>query len=151
FLIIATLTIFLQFNYLTTQSLGYDDSNLVTVKKPAMTRNEAALFKSALMKNSNILDVAPRNSGFNNNTVKASADIDVNVAIEMIDDSYLALLKMPVTAGRNFSLDFPSDSTHSVLVNEAFVQQAGWKQPIGQQLTSYDDNKTYTVAGVVKN
>jgi putative ABC transport system permease protein len=151
FLIIATLTIFLQFNYLTTQSLGYDDSNLITVKKPAMTRNEAALFKLALMKNSNIVGVAPGNSGFNNNTVKASADNDVNVVIETIDASYLPLLKVPVAAGRNFSLEFPSDSTHSVLVNEAFVQQARWKQPIGRQLTSYDNNQTYTVAGVVKN
>ena len=33
FLIIATLTIFSQFNYLTTQKLGYDDTNLVTVDK----------------------------------------------------------------------------------------------------------------------
>jgi len=151
FLIIATLTIFLQFDYLTTQSPGYDDNNLITVKKPAMTCNEAALFKLALMKNSDIVDVAPRNSGFNNNTVKASADKDVNVVIETIDASYLPLLKVPVTAGRNFSFDFPSDSTHSVLVNEAFVQQAGWKQVVGHQLTSYDNNQTYTVVGVVKN
>jgi len=151
FLIIATLTIFLQFDYLTTQSLGYDDINLITVKKPAMTRNEAALFKLALTKNSNIVDVAPGNSGFNNNTVKASADKDVNVVIETIDAAYLSLLKVPVIAGRNFSFDFPSDSTHSVLVNEAFVQQAGWKQAVGHQLTSYDNNQTYTVVGVVKD
>jgi putative ABC transport system permease protein len=61
------------------------------------------------------------------------------------------LLKVPITAGRNFSFDFPSGSTHSVLVNEAFVQQAGWKQAAGHQLTSYDNNQTYTVVGVVKN
>jgi len=46
--------------------------------------------------------------------------------------------------GRNFSPDFPSDSTHSVLVNEAFVRQARWKQAVGQQLTSHDNNKIYT-------
>lgn len=151
FLIIATLTIFFQFNYLTTQSLGYDDSNLITVKKPALTRHEAALFKQALMKNPDIVDVAPRNYGFNNNTVKAGADNDVNVVIETIDAAYLPLLKVSMAAGRNFSSDFPSDSTHSVLVNEAFVRQAHWKQAVGQQLTSYENNQTYTVAGVVKD
>ena len=151
FLIIATLTIFLQLNYLTTQSLGYDDTNLITVKKPDMTRNEAALFKLALMKNPDIVDVAPGSSGFNNNTVKASADIDVNVVIETIDASYLPLLKVPIVSGRNFSADFPSDSTHSVLVNDAFVQQAGWTHAVGQQLTSYENNQTYTVSGVVKD
>ena len=151
FLIIATLTIFLQLNYLTTQSLGYDDTNLITVKKPDMTRNEAALFKLALMKNPDIVDVAPGSSGFNNNTVKASADKDVNVVIETIDASYLPLLKVPIVSGRNFSADFPSDSTHSVLVNDAFVQQAGWTHAVGQQLTSYENNQTYTVSGVVKD
>ena len=150
FLIIATLTIFLQFNFLTTQSLGYDDSNLITVNKAGLTRNEAALFKLALMKNLNIVDVAPKNSGFNNNTVKAGPDKSVNVVIETIDPSYLPLLKVPIVAGRNFSSEYPSDSTHSVLVNEAFVKQAGWKQPIGQQIAG-SGNQTYTVAGVVKD
>ena len=151
FLIIGSIAIFLQFNYLTTQSLGYVDSNLVTVAKYPLTRNEATLFKQALMKNPDIVDVAPKNYGFDNNTVKTGADKDINVVIETIDASYLPLLKIPISAGRNFSPDYPSDSTHSVLVNEAFVLQAGWKQPIGEQVTSFENGKTYTVAGVVKD
>jgi putative ABC transport system permease protein len=151
FLIIATLTIFLQFNFLTSQNQGYDDSNLITINKPGLTRSEAALLKLALMKNSNIVDVAPKNSGFNNNTVKAGPDKDVNVVIETIDASYLPLLKIPTVSGRNFSSEYPSDSTHSVLVNEEFVKQAGWKQAIGQELTSYENNQPYIVVGVVKD
>jgi putative ABC transport system permease protein len=150
FLIIGSITIFSQFNYLTTQSLGYDDSNLITVGKYPITRNEAALFKQALMTNPDIIDVAPRNGGYNGNTVKISGDKHVNISIETIDASYLPLLKVPVIAGRNFSADYPSDSTHSVLVNEAFVQQAGWKQPVGEQITSFEGDN-YMVIGVVKN
>jgi putative ABC transport system permease protein len=151
FLIIATLTIFLQFNYLTTQPLGYDDTNLVTLKKSNMTHREAALFKSALMKNPGIMDVAPKSGGENNNTVKAGSEKEVNVAIETIDASYLPLLQVPVVAGRNFSADFPSDSTQSVLVNEAFVKQADWAAAVGKQLTSFENNQTYSIAGVVKD
>ena len=150
-LIIGTLAIFLQFNFLTTQNLGYDDSNLITVRKSQLTRNEATLFKQALMNNHGIVDVAPRNSGYNNNTVKLNGDKQINVVIETIDASYLPLLKVPIVSGRNFSPDFPSDSTQTVLVNEAFVQQAGWKQPLHQQITSFENGKTYTVAGVVKD
>ena len=51
FLIIATFTIYAQFNYLTTEKLGYDDSNLVGVQKWGMKRDEAALFKTELLKN----------------------------------------------------------------------------------------------------
>jgi len=150
-LIIATLTIFLQFNYLTTQSLGYEDTHLITVGKSSMTHDEAALFKLALLKNPNVIDVAPGNSGYINNTVKVSRDRQVNVAIETIDPAYLPLLKIPIVAGRNFSPDYPSDSSHAVLVNEAFVRQAGWEEAIGKQIISFENNATYTVAGVVKD
>ena len=151
FLIIGTLAIFLQFNYLTTQSLGYDDSNLITVGKYPLTQNEATLFKQVLTKNPDIVDAAPKSAGFNNNTVNLSGNKQINVVIETIDASYLPLLKIPIANGRNFSPDFPSDSTHTILVNEAFVKQAGWKQPLNQQVTSFENNKTYTVAGVVKD
>jgi len=151
FLIIGTLAIFLQVNYLSTQNLGYDDSNLITVKKSQLTRSETALFKQILMNNHDITAVAPGNAGYNNNTVRLSEGKHINVVIGTIDASYLPLLQVPVVAGRNFSPDFPSDSTQSVLVNEAFVQQAGWKQPLHQQVTSFENNKTYTVTGVVRN
>ncbi|HTQ27278.1 MAG TPA: ABC transporter permease, partial [Puia sp.] len=151
FLIIGTIAIFLQFNYLTTQNVGYNDSHLIAVGKYPLTRNEAALFKQALLKNPDITGVAPRNGGFNNNTVKVSADKQVNVVIETIDESYLPLLQIPVVSGRNFSPDFPSDSGHTVLVNEAFVQEAGWKQPLYQQITSFENDQPYTVVGVVKD
>ena len=151
FLIIGTLAIFLQFNYLITQSLGYDDASLITVEKSQLTRNEAALFKKVLMQNADIVDVAPRNANYNNNTVNISGNKQINIVIETIDASYLPLLKVPIVTGRNFSPDFPSDPTHTILVNEAFVQQAGWKQALNQEVTSFENNKTYTVAGVVKD
>ncbi|HVX50144.1 MAG TPA: ABC transporter permease, partial [Chitinophagaceae bacterium] len=149
-LIIGSVAIFLQFNYLTTQSLGYDDTDLITVDKSPLTHSEAALFKQELLKNPNIIGVAPGNGGYNGNTVKVSGDKAINISIETIDASYLPLLKVPLVAGRNFSPEYPSDSTRSVLVNEAFVQQAGWKQPVGQQINTFD-NETYIVVGVVKN
>lgn len=151
FLIIVTLAIFLQFNYLTTQNLGYDDSNLITVRKSQLTRNEAALFSDALARNPGIVEMAPVSAGANNNTVQIEGRKQINVVIETIDPSYLPLLKVPVVGGRNFSPEFPSDATQTVLVNEAFVQQAGWKQAVGQQIISFENNKTYTVAGVVKD
>jgi len=150
FLIISAITIFLQFNYLTTQSLGYDDGDLITVSKYPLTRNEEALFKQELSTNPNIIGVAPRNRYYSNNTVKAGDDKSVNVSVETIDASYFPVLKASVIYGRNFSAQYPSDSTQAALVNEAFVQEAGWKQPIGQQIKTFE-NKTYTVIGVVKN
>ena len=67
FLISATFTIFSQFNFLTTEKLGYDDSNLVLVNKAGLKRDEARLLKEELMKSPDILGVAPKDNGYSFN------------------------------------------------------------------------------------
>ena len=74
FLIIATFTIYEQFNYLTTEKLGYDDSNLVLVNKHNLKRNEACLLKEELMKDPAILDIAPKNGGTWGTGAKVNGD-----------------------------------------------------------------------------
>lgn len=151
FLIIGAIAVFLQFNFLTTKSLGYDDHNLIAVNKFPLSADEAMLLKQQLMKNADIIDAAPKNGGDMNNTFKLSGDRQVNTTVETIDPSYLPLLKVPVMTGRNFSAQYPSDRTGSALVNEAFVKEAGWTQPIGQQLSAFGNEATYTVIGVVRD
>ena len=153
FLIMVTLTIFYQFRYLTSQPLGYDDSNLVQVGKANLSRRELALFKSALSSDPDILGVVPRNGGFSSFTVNVSGNgkSDVTMTYETVDAGYLSLLKIPLVAGRNFSPDYPADSTQSVLVNESFVREAGWKDPIGQSVGYTETKEKYTVIGVVKD
>lgn len=151
-LIIATMTIYLQFEYLTTKELGYDDSNLIEVKNWGIKHSEAKLFKELLMQNPNIVDVAPKNGGFWATIAKVNGTKEMNFAYETVNESYLPMLKIPIVQGRNFSTNFPADSTHSVLVNEAFAKEAGWTNPIGQVVDFwYNDNEKYTVIGVVKD
>ena len=110
------------------------------------------LFKHELLNDPNILSVAPRNGGQWGTIAKLSNDSTIQFDYETVDESYLSTLKIPLLEGRNFSAYFPSDSSNSVLVNESFVKQAGWKNPIGQVLNFwYDNNKKYTVIGVVKD
>lgn len=80
-----------------------------------------------------------------------NGDSTIQFAYETVDENYLPLLKIPVLQGRNFSADFPSDSTRSVLVNEAFAKKAGWKNPIGQQVYFWYNDQKYTVIGLVKD
>jgi putative ABC transport system permease protein len=151
FLIIATFTIYAQFNYLTTEKLGYDDSNLVGVEKWNLKRDQAALFKTELLKNPNILDVTFKNGGSWGTVAKVNSDSTIEFAYEIVDESYLPLLKIPILQGRNFSADFPGDSSHSILVNEAFAKKAAWKNPIGQLVNFWYNNEKYRVIGLVKD
>jgi putative ABC transport system permease protein len=151
FLIIATFTIYAQFNFLTTEKLGYDDNNLVTVNKWNTKHEQAKLFTNELLKNPNIIGVAPKNGGMWGTIAKISNDSTINFTYETVDQSYLPLLKIQLVKGRNFSEAFPSDSTNSVLVNEAFVKKAGWKNPVGQIVNFWYNNQKYNVIGVVKD
>ena len=152
FLIIATFTIYKQFNFLTNEKLGYDDNNLVIVHNDFKTHDAAQLFKQELLNDPNIISVAPRNGGQWGTAAKLSSDSTMNFDYETVDEAFLPTLKIPLVQGRNFSPDFPSDSANSILVNESFAKQAGWKSPLGQTINFwYDNNKKYNVIGVVKD
>lgn len=151
FLIIATFTIYSQFNYLTHEKLGYDDSHLIRVDKQTLTRDEARLFRSKLKENPNIVSITAKNAGGWGTIAKVNGDSSINFAYETVDEDYLPSLKIALKEGRNFSRDYPSDSSQSVIVNESFVEKAGWKKAVGQVVNFWYDNKKYTVIGVVKD
>ncbi len=150
FLIIATFTIYEQFNYLTSEKLGYDDSNLVTFGKNDLKRSELSILKAELKKNTGIQELSAKNGGGWSTAAKVNGDSIINFEYETVDEAYLPMLKIPMLLGRNFSPSFPSDSSHSVIVNETFVKKAGWKNPLGQEVNFwYTENQRYQVIGVV--
>ncbi len=53
-----------------------------------------------------------------------------------------------IKAGRDFSRDFPSDSS-AMILNEAAVAYMGFDDPVGEQIQAY--GITYTVIGVVED
>ncbi|MBK9737477.1 MAG: ABC transporter permease [Saprospiraceae bacterium] len=71
---------------------------------------------------------------------------DMNV----VNDSYVATLGLKMKSGRSFSKDFPSDSTQSIFVNEAFVKEANWDDPLGKTVKVMNRDP-YNVIGVVQD
>lgn len=150
FLIVATITIYSQFNYLTTRELGYDDKQVMTFRTGEISGTRMNSLREELAKNPSVKAVTARQGGFWSTTAKVDGK-DILFTYEVIDDNYLNALKIPVIQGRGFSPDFPGDSAHSVLVNEAFVRKAGWKDPIGKEVDFFYRNQKYQVVGVVKD
>lgn len=151
FLIIATLIIYRQFNYLVTKDLGYDDKNVVLVNNWSMNKQKAHLFKNECLKNPNITSVALKNGGFWGTIAKVNGEQQINIKYETVDEDFLPMFKLQLVEGRNFSTAFPSDSSNAVLVNEAFVKEANWKNPLNQTVDFWYRNEKYTVIGVVKD
>ena len=155
FLIIGTVAVNSQLNFLLHADLGYESKNLVKIDLPHTKSSDrlATVFKNELVNQSGILNVAVRNGGRTITGVKADGK-QIIIEYNKIDDKYLPLFKIPIIAGRNFSPDYPSDSTHSIIVNESFIKEAGWKlnNVVGKTVSYMDDAKnTVTIIGVIKD
>jgi putative ABC transport system permease protein len=150
FLIIATITIYSQFNYLTQFKLGYNDKNLVLVNTDRMKMDKVNLFRSELIKHPAVQSVAVRQRGQWETIAKADGQ-QIDFDLEVADSSFFSVLEIPIVQGRNFSAAFTTDSTQSVLVNEAFMKKAGWKDLSNRQVDFFYDSIKYNVVGVVKD
>lgn len=151
-LVIGTITIYRQFNYLVQKPLGYNDSNLVVVEKWGLTGDELERFRLKLEQKDIIEGVAPSNAGYWGTAARVNGGQQIQFAIENVNEAYLPVMGLQLVAGRNFEADRATDSTDNVLVNESFVKEAGWKEPIGQEVNFFwQNNRKYKVIGVVKD
>jgi putative ABC transport system permease protein len=125
--------------------------NIVILETGSMTRAETETFKNELLKDSNIQKVAPRQGGDWFTIAKVNGKQEINFAIEVIDQEYIPTYQISMVNGRNFSKDFPADSSQSVIVNEAFVREAKWKNPIGETIDFFFNKHKYQVVGVIKD
>lgn len=152
FLIIGTIAIYSQFNFLLNKNLGYNDDHLVKINMPFRQGNNQLLelIKNEWRNQPSILRVAGRNGGTNITIVRVDGK-DLMTDYNKIDENYLPSFQIPLKTGRNFSTAFPSDSAQSVIINESFAKEAGWRNPVGQQVDFFTRNKKLTVVGVVKD
>lgn len=154
--ITGSLVYYLQMSFMMNKELGYNPADVIRIQLPAQRNPDqlVPLFRNELAASPSILQVAGFNSWGNNNIVKADGKTIQSEKLR-IDEFYLPALNIPLRLGRNFSSAFSTDAQRSVIVNEAFVRAAGWKDPVGQRVDlmgeSEGDNLNMTVVGVVKD
>jgi len=165
-MIIGTAIVYQQLSYIQEKKLGFEKDHVVLVHDPWMMGEKVESFKNEVLqyseiRNGTLSGYLPVPSNNNNNLwfpgAAPSKDESYVFAEFIVDHDYLSTLDIEVIEGRDFSRDFPSDSS-AILLNEAAVQRLGWMdEPIGKKLSTYGGSQenpiveTYTVIGVVKN
>jgi putative ABC transport system permease protein len=153
FLIITTIFFYSQYNFLTHTSPGYDDNNLLVVNltNAGDSTKLMNIFRTEFARIPGVLRTGMTMDGRWMTGAKAEGK-DINIEYDHIDEDYLPTIGATIVAGRNLSRDFPSDSSRSVLVNEAFVKEAGWKVAVGKTVDFVNGGDTkLTIVGVVKD
>ncbi|MEN8247865.1 MAG: ABC transporter permease [Bacteroidota bacterium] len=155
-LIVCTIIVYQQLGYTQNANLGFNRENVVVVQNTNRLETNQKAFKNKLMENASITAASYTNSvipGTSNTTVfrTPGSETDHILATYLADYEQIEALGYELSEGRNFSQEFPSDST-AALVNEAAVREMGWDNPIGEQLWHLsDDAEILNIIGVIKD
>jgi len=153
-LIIGTLVIGRQLTYIRERDPGYSRSQVFSFWGREMDGHSEAVVDQ-LRKEPAIKEVATSNDlidDLHNSTSNTDWDgKPVNtmfiVNFMNIDENFLPMMKMSLTAGENFS-GRPVDSAHYIL-NETAVRQMGIRDPVGKRFQLHDVKGT--IIGVIKD
>lgn len=165
-LIIATIVVNLQMNYVLGDKLGFKKDHVITVKRTDLLEKNTSAFKNELLKISGVENVSGTTSmpGIQNYFGISYQQLGSKEPLTgrgvAVDDQYLSAIDLTLAKGRFFSKEFSTD-TLSILLNESAVKEMGIKgDPIRTKLISPDQflnepgaaaPDIYTVIGVVKD
>ena len=159
-LIIATIVITGQTNYVQKTHLGYDRDNLVYIRiEGALTKmKNYLLFKERASHMPGIAMVdrateAPHAMNFlvadNINWEGKPKNASVGFKPASVGFDFVRLMKMQIVQGRDFSPLNATDSSDAFLVNEEAVREMGMKDPIGKWVSAWQ--KKGHIIGVLKD
>ncbi len=156
-LIVSTLVIQGQLNYLQSKNLGFNKEQVLIIKTQGKLGQQQAPLKTALIQNASIESVSMTYSapGIPGAISFFDAIEDVeqtsNIFLEHFqgDHDLVETLGMEIVAGRNLSEEFTTDLNDAVLINETAASEFGWKEPIGNYLGEVKNRKY--VVGVVRD
>jgi len=157
-LILCTVMIFRQVNFLRAQELGYNRDNVVIFGIGGRFVRNAETIKSELLSNPNIInmtmmDVAPyrwmSNAGVGDVHWEGKTNQQVKMVGSTVDHDFLKTFGLEIAEGRFFSKEYPTDTSDGFVINEAAVRAMEMENPLGKRLQIWDFDRQ--IIGVVKD
>jgi len=155
-MIVCTIVISGQLDYLQNKDLGYKKEQVVIIptNKPRLKGMELAeLYRNELLKQPQVAGASVSLMSFSETPwigIGYSDDKNVyrNFQFNAVDPYFLKTMGVKMAEGRDFSADNPADYTSSMIVNEAMVKMFGWKDAVGKKLPGRIEQQ---IIGVVKD
>lgn len=165
FLLIGTVTVFRQIQFMRKQSLGINIDQTLVVSAPSVGVDSTFLqkvtaFKEDLQRQSSIRDITVSTTvpgeavDWNAGGIKlvgADESTQKQYRVIGVDYDFIKTYQMKMIAGRPFSKDYGSDA-HSVIFNRKGIEQLGFNNPdeaLGKKIDFWGEQ--YTIEGVTEN
>ncbi len=141
-LIIGTLVITRQVNFIQKRNLGYDRENLVYVPFEGALLGKFNVFKTAALQMPGIQQVSllsdsPTNIDMGTTTVEwpgKQPNSPIQFFVAQTSTDFIRTMKLSLVYGRDFSPAYPSDST-AYIINETAAKRMGFTLSAGNTLT----------------
>jgi putative ABC transport system permease protein len=169
FLLIGTLVMVRQLQFLSAADLGYKPEGIFIVhtqahpERPEEGESLLQIFRTELRSDPHVLAVSGDSGtvGSHYGGMVRRYDkegIEYEVESYLIDPHYRETLEIPLVGGRDLSSERSIDALDGVLINEAFVREFGLADPIGRHFSDFAVDKLppeYTsdpvIVGVVRD
>ncbi|HEX4851134.1 MAG TPA: FtsX-like permease family protein, partial [Puia sp.] len=160
-LLIATIIIVRQTNYIQTTDLGYNRENLIYIriegelskmKNYLLFKQEASEMPGIAMidrssETPQSMNFIAANGAINWEGKGKHDEVGFNPASVGFD--FVNLMKLKIAEGRDFSRQYPADSTDAFLVNEEAIKRMNMKNPIGKWVSAW--SKKGHIIGILKD
>ena len=156
-LIVGTLVISRQLDYMQHKNMGFDKENVISLAHGWSVGNKSEEFKAELLqhpqfRNASFASALPPNIADSNLFRKGGSDQDMVLYVMTADFDHLSTMGYVMEEGRFFSRQFPSDSS-AIVLNEAAYKTLGFKQMEGNSIINFNAAKpeSFNLIGVVKD
>ncbi|MEJ0054355.1 MAG: permease prefix domain 2-containing transporter [Bacteroidota bacterium] len=144
-LLIATIVVSRQTDFVRSTNLGYDRENLLYIRIEGQLNKKYEAFRqrASAMPGIRMVDrssEAPHSMGFTVadaiNWEGKGNDASVGFKPTSVGFDFLKLMNLKLVEGRDFSRDFATD-TSAFMINEEALKQMGMKDPIGKWISAW--------------
>jgi putative ABC transport system permease protein len=156
-LIIGSLAIFRQLNYIKNQRLGFDKEHIVVIHNADTLGGQLAPYMERLKQQSDVLGVSAVRSVPGRGTPNWGIGVEgvprerpLNMNFMTCDQDFADVLNIKMLEGRFMSRDYPSD-VDSVVINKKAAEYFGIENPIGKKLRIWWTRKNLTIIGIIDN
>ncbi|MCP4724528.1 MAG: FtsX-like permease family protein, partial [bacterium] len=143
FLIIFTVIVYTQLNFMKNKDLGYDKEQVIYLDYVNELRTNYDTFETELLKNSNITEITA-SSNLPTRGILATVGVDwdgrnsdepMSMEFTSVDYGYIETFGIDILQGRSFQEEFMDEEYYSLILNRKALDLTGYKSPLGKLIT----------------
>lgn len=160
-LIIATLVVSRQMNFIMNTELGFDKEQVITLSGTNTLGDRVPTLKNELLNLSGVESVTasgylPVSGTYRNDNLfwkdgRTQQDEGIGCQIWVGDYDYISTLGIELLDGRDFSREMATDSS-AIIINKQMAKDLGIEDPLGKKVTNDPGNQqVWTIVGVIED